>query len=211
MVVSGGGGNDEILIDPNVPASVNVKMTGNAGDDILIGGAGPDVIEAGEPTNGPESGHDRLIGSGGSDTLYADPGADQLYGGPGTDLLVSSYSSCQGHLFNGGAGQDTVNYDRTHGPGVRVELGGTGGPPGCATPDQIVSDESLEGSEGDDVLIGDNGPNGFLGHGGADVFIGKGGGDYIDATDGHRDKRIDCGSGKDEVFLDKIDPAPIGC
>lgn len=211
IVVSGGSGNDDILINPSVPAAVSVKMTGNSGDDTLIGGAGPDVIEAGEPTNGPESGNDRLIGNGGSDTLYTDNGPDQLFGGPGSDLLVGSYFACQGHLLNGGAGQDTVNYDRTHGAGVRVQLGGTGGPAGCGTPDQIISDESLEGSEGDDVLIGDAGPNGFMGHKGADTFLGKGGGDYIDAAEGDRDRRIDCGPGKDEVFRDKIDPRAINC
>jgi hypothetical protein len=94
---------------------------------------------------------------------------------------------------------------------VRVELGGTGGPVGCATPDKIISMESLEGSNQDDILIGDNGPNGFMGHIGADTFIGKGGGDYIDASEGDRDKRIDCGPGKDEVLVDKIDPKPINC
>jgi Ca2+-binding RTX toxin-like protein len=212
IVISAGSGSDEVVIDPGVPAAVNVKMTGNAGNDTLVGGAGPDVIEAGEPTEGPESGHDTLVGNGGSDTLYTDPGSDQLYGGPGSDLLVGSVLSCQGHTLDGGPGEDTVNYDRTHGgAGVRVQLGGTGGPRGCATPDRIVADESLEGSEGPDVLIGDNHNNGFMGHLGADVFIGKGGVDYIDAAEGDRDKRIDCGGGKDEVLRDKIDPAPINC
>jgi Ca2+-binding RTX toxin-like protein len=211
MVVSGGGGNDDILVDPDVPPTVNVKMTGNAGNDTLIGGEGPDVIEAGEPREGPDSGNDRLIGNGGSDSLFADPGADQLFGGKGSDLLIAAIVSCQGNIFNGGAGQDTVNYDRVHGAGVRLALGGTGGPIGCQTPDQIVTLESLEGSNQNDILIGDNGPNGFLGHDGADVFIGKGGGDFIDASEGDRDKRIDCGAGKDEVFRDKIDPRPIGC
>ncbi len=211
IVVSAGGGNDDVLIDPNVPPSVNVKMTGNAGDDHLIGGEGPDVIEAGEPRDGPDSGHDTLIGNGGSDTLYADPGADQIYGGKGADLIAAAVVACQGDLFNGGAGQDTVNYDRVHNVGVRVVLGGTGGPIGCRTPDKIVSMESLEGSNQNDILIGDNGPNGFLGHLGADVFIGKGGGDYIDASDGRRDIRIDCGPGRDEVVRDRVDPPGIGC
>jgi Ca2+-binding RTX toxin-like protein len=211
IVIGSGGGNDDVLIDPNVPPSVTVKMTGNGGNDTLIGGEGPDVIEAGEPRNGADSGNDRLIGNGGSDTLYADPGADQLFGGKGSDLLIEAIVGCQGNLFNGGGGQDTVNYDRVHGAGVRVALGGTGGPAGCATPDRIVSDESIEGSDQGDVLIGDSGPNGFLGHLGADVFVGKGGGDYVDASDGRRDKRIDCGAGRDEMVRDPIDPRGIGC
>jgi Ca2+-binding RTX toxin-like protein len=87
-----------------------------------------------------------------------------------------------------------------------------GGPAGCASPDQIGSDnESLEGSDGPDVLIGDNGDNSFLGHLGADTFIGKGGSDFIDAVDGKRDKSIDCGGGNDEVQTDKVDPNPVSC
>src|SRR4029077_2731515 len=95
---------------------------------------------------------------------------------------------CQGHTLDGGPGDDTISYGRSDAP-MHVQLGGTGGPPGCATPDQIpIQNENLEGSDGPDVLIGDSGPNSFLGHLGADTFIGKGGNDFIDAVDGNQDK-----------------------
>ena len=72
---------------------------------------------------------------------------------------------------------------------MRIEIGGTGGPPGCGTPDQIGADnESLEGSDGPDVLIGDEGDNSFLGHLGADTFLGRGGDDFVDAIDGAADR-----------------------
>ena len=169
------------------------------------------MLEAGENYNSPTVGSDTLIGNGGSDVLFADPGPDQLLGGPGGDLLVSSVVTCQGHIFDGGPGDDNVSYGRSD-DNLTLRLGGTGDSPGCNTPDQIHADnESLEGSDGPDVLIGDNGPNSFLGHLGADVFIGKGGDDFIDAVDGHADKRIDCGGGGGDVVKDGSDPDPIGC
>lgn len=212
IVATGGPGNDQMVIDPSVPASAHVRMNGNGGDDTLVGGNGDDVLEAGENYNGPDFGHDRLEGNNGSDVLYADPGGDVLKGDAGNDLLVSSVRTCQGHTFDGGPGLDTVSYARSD-DHMTMVLGGTGAPPGCNQPDQILgSNESLEGSDGPDVMIGDNGPNSFLGHLGADTFIGKGGADYIDAIDGHRDKKIECGGGADEVQLDRgKDPKPIGC
>jgi Ca2+-binding RTX toxin-like protein len=121
-------------------------------------------------------------------------------------------ATCQGHTFDGGPGDDTVSYGRSD-ANLRIELGGTGGPPGCGNDDTIESNiESLEGSDGPDVMIGDSGENSFLGHKGADTFLGKGGADYIDAIDGSHDKVINCGGGPgDDILKDKIDPTPIAC
>lgn len=211
IVVTGGNGSDNIVVDPSVPKSAHVRINGNAGSDTLVGGAGNDVLEAGENYNGPDNGNDTLEGNGGSDVLYADPGADILKGGAGNDLLVSSVLTCQGHTYDGGAGEDTVSYARST-DNLRVTLGGTGGPPGCATPDQVLANnESLEGSDGPDVLIGDNDDNSLMGHLGADILIGKGGNDFIDAIDGQRDEQIDCGGGEDEAQTDRNDPTPSSC
>jgi Ca2+-binding RTX toxin-like protein len=211
IVVTGGAGADGIVIDPSIPASAKVRVNGNAGSDTIVGGPGDDVLESGENYNGPDDGNDTLDGGGGADVLYADPGADVLHGGPGNDLLVSSVPTCQGHTYDGGTGDDTVSYARSN-DALQVTLGGSGGPSGCGTPDKVLADnESLEGSDGADVLTGDNRDNSFLGHLGADTFVGKGGKDFIDAIDGKRDKRIDCGGGSDEAVTDGADPAPISC
>ena len=212
LVVTGGGGNDLIEIGASVPTATKVRVNGNAGSDDLIGGPGDDVLEAGENYNGPDNGNDELVGNGGSDVLYADPGADRLVGGAGDDLLVSSVPTCQGHIFSGGSGDDTVSYGRSAAR-MRIEIGGTGGPPGCGTLDQIGADnESLEGSDGPDVLIGDEGDNSFLGHLGADTFLGRGGNDFVDAVDGAADRMIACGAGEgDEVVRDRVDPTPSSC
>jgi Ca2+-binding RTX toxin-like protein len=211
IVVTGNAGPDDIVVDPSIPASAKVRVNGNAGSDSLTGGPGDDVLEAGENYNGPDDGNDTLLGEGGNDVLYADPGADQLQGGPGDDLLVSSVATCQGHTYDGGPGNDTVSYARSK-DALHLTLGGTGGAAGCASPDQILGDnESLEGSDGPDVLTGDNSDNSLLGHLGADVFVGRGGSDFIDAADGQRDRRIDCGGGSDEVVKDPGDPATSSC
>jgi Ca2+-binding RTX toxin-like protein len=211
VVVTGGDGNDDITIDPTIPASAKVRVNGNGGSDTISGGPGDDVLESGENYHGPDNGNDTLIGNGGADVLYADPGGDDLVGGPGNDLLVSSVATCQGHTYDGGAGDDTVSYARSN-DALHVQLGGTGGPSGCGSPDHVLgNNESLEGSDGPDVLIGDNGDNSLLGHLGADTFIAKGGDDFVDAVDGQRDKRIDCGGGPDEVLTDGSDPAPQHC
>jgi len=211
IVVTGGNGNDTLAIDGSVPAGAHVRVNGNGGNDTLIGGNGDDVLEAGENYNGPDNGNDTLIGNGGSDVLYADPGGDDLGGGAGNDLLVSSVPTCQGHSFEGGAGEDTVSYARSD-DNLTIALGGTGAPPGCGNPDHVLgSNESLEGSDGPDVLVGDDGANSMLGHLGADTFIGKGGSDFIDALDGHRDKAIECGGGDDDLVKDGSDPSGSSC
>ena len=211
IVVTGGGGNDTIVVDDSVPAGAHVRINGNAGNDDLVGGEGDDVLEAGENYNGPDNGNDTLEGRGGSDVLYADPGSDRLLGGPGNDLLVNSVPTCQGHSFDGGPGEDTVSYARSD-DNLRIEIGGTGGPPGCGNDDHVMGDnESLEGSDGSDVLVGDDGPNSLMGHLGADTFLGRGGDDFIEAADGRRDREIDCGAGNDEAATDGHDPATQSC
>jgi len=211
IVVTGGAGNDNIAIDTSIPGNAKVRVNGNAGSDAISGGPGDDVLESGENYNGPDNGNDTLIGNGGSDVLYSDPGADVLQGGAGNDLLVSSVATCQGHTYDGGPGDDTVSYARSNDT-LQVTIGGSGGPPGCGTPDKVLANnDSLEGSDGVDTLIGDNQPNSFLGHLGADTFIGKGGDDFIEAIDGQRDKRIDCGGGGDDAATDGSDPRPISC
>lgn len=209
IVVTGGQGNDGLAIDGSVPGGAKVRINGNAGDDNLVGGNGEDVLEAGENYNSPDFGHDRLEGNAGSDVLYADPGGDNLLGGAGNDLLVNSVVTCQGHVYDGGAGEDTVSYARSN-DNLRVSLGGSGGPLGCGSDDQVLAvNESLEGSDGNDILIGDNDANSFMGHIGNDTMVGKGGSDFFEAADGQRD-RIECGGGGDDFVKDGHD-VTAGC
>ena len=62
--------------------------------------------------------------------------------------------------------------------------------------------ETIWAREGNDVVIGNRG---------ADDLEGFAGRDLIDARDGERDRKIDCGSGPDRVRLDRIDPPAVKC
>ncbi len=214
VLVDAGGGNDTVSVGGGIPASLSMRISGGNGGDTITGGPGDDLLESGDEYSGT-SGADVLNGGPGNDGLVADPGGDQLNGGDGNDLLVSSAALCQGHRFDGGGGLDTVSYARSKPSGTLVmALGGTGGTKrGCATPDSILgTNESLEGSEGNDKMIGDSGNNTLFGHGGRDIFLGKGGSDSIEAIDGQADKRIDCGPGHDQgAAIDSSDPKPKSC
>lgn len=216
ILATGGSGNDVIRIGAGIPKPVEVRLNGGEGSDTLFGGKGNDTLEAGDQYYGSTRGNDKLYGGAGIDSLFADDGADLLNGGPGDDLIVSSRAVCQGHRLLGGSGKDNASWAIVQSPGgtMRMQIGGRGGPLGrCSSKHDYVGKdvESLEGTKFADILIGTSGKNGFLGWGGADTFLGRGGRDYIDARDGQRDKKIDCGGGSAESLKDRIDPAPVRC
>jgi Ca2+-binding RTX toxin-like protein len=216
ILVDAGAGSDQVGVAGSVPASLPVRANGGDGGDTITGGAGDDLLEAGDEFSGT-SGNDTLIGGDGGDGLVADPGGDAMNGGNGNDLMVSSAAVCQGHTFDGGPGVDTASWARSKpASGMVMTLGGTAAPPnGCPARSGIdnvlATNESLEGSDADDVLNGDDGSNALLGHLGADVFNGGGGADSIEAIDGARDKAIDCGPGDDTASVDPEDPPSRGC
>ena len=174
VVVTGGDGDDDITLDPSIPGSAKARGQRQRRQRPPRRRPRGRRAGSGRELQRADNGSDTLEGNGGNDVLYADPGGDQLNGGDGEDLLVSSVVTCQGHRFDGGAGEDTVSYARSN-DNLRITLNGTGGPAGCGNLDQILGDnESLEGSDGPDVITGDNGENSLLGHLGADTFFGRG-------------------------------------
>lgn len=122
------------------------KMTGGAGNDLLIGGHGSDSLDGGpgddELSSGPgkdtlvgDIGADLLIAGTGDDTIYGDrptaasvclsmgtPGCqDRLYGGDGDDKL---YGGEAADRYFGGPGDDVL--DDPAGSGGNFLNGGTG-------------------------------------------------------------------------------------
>jgi Ca2+-binding RTX toxin-like protein len=81
-----GGGNDTLVVDPNVTA--NIHANGGSGNDVMIGGAGNDVFNGG-------SGNDVLAGGG---------GVNVLNGGKGRDTFINTSGI---NIDNGGDGRDT--------------------------------------------------------------------------------------------------------
>jgi Ca2+-binding RTX toxin-like protein len=78
-------------------------------------------------------------------------------------------------------------------------------------PDRILGFMFGDGGPGNDVVTGGNRGRFFLTGGpGADTLRGFAGDDIINARDGQRDRRIECGAGFDTALLDQQDPAPVG-
>ncbi len=82
------------------------------------------------------------------------------------------------------------------------------------------SDESFYGQAGNDILkgfgqgdllVGGSGDDRIDGGKGEDNLDGGAGDDVINARDGARDARIDCGPGDDRAIVDKVDPKPVSC
>ena len=103
IVLSGGAGNDSLVLGVGMPGSVlnggdgNDTLIGSDGNDSLLGGPGRDRLTAG-------GGSDRLSGGGGNDFLDAGSGGDRLYGDAGNDLL---YAGRGNDYLVGGSGTDS--------------------------------------------------------------------------------------------------------
>lgn len=78
-------GDDHLSISEQI--TIQARIWGGPGDDILVGGSGNDVIYG-------SWGNDNIQGRGGNDWLFGELHNDHVYGGPGNDML------------NGGGGQD---------------------------------------------------------------------------------------------------------
>ena len=107
----------------------------------------------------------------------------------------------------GGSGDDTMR------GGSRPVIGG-------AEFGNDASSEYFRGQGGDDVLKGfgqpdtidgGKGNDKIDGGKGKDDLYGGGGNDVINARDGQRDRRINCGPGNDKAKVDKVDPSPVSC
>ena len=128
--LSGGVGNDTLVLGPNVSggtlnggdgndsltseatsSGAGVTLNGHGGGDTLRGGAGNDVLSGGP-------GNDILEGRGGRDTVS---------GGDGDDLLTETLSNlAAGESFDGGAGFDRIIlYGRSVADDFRVTTLGT--------------------------------------------------------------------------------------
>jgi Ca2+-binding RTX toxin-like protein len=239
VVVFGMGGVDTLIDESNFGPTTTVLLDGGGGADHVIGGPGNEILADGGGSGniGKGSPPDQLDGGGGDDSLLGGGFASSImHGGPGSDQLVVS-RACDGDLVDGGpGGSDIAGFAQSGTPreGVFARIGGQAADreiAGPCLPSQVsTSNEILEGTNQDDVLIGSRGRNPLiLGHGGddrikglggadglrgdegRDTLFGGGGADFIDARDGERDRRIDCGPGGARASRDGLDPPARGC
>ena len=129
-----------------------------------------------------EAGRDRVAGGTGNDTVLGGIGNDIVSGNPGGDRLV------------GEEGRDTVS----GGPGNDRANGRSG------------NDRVFGGSRNDTVLGGPG--NDFVrGNSNRDSMSGGRGNDRLNAFDRTRDRRVNCGPGRDRAVIDRIDPVSRNC
>jgi hypothetical protein len=102
-------GNVQLSHDSSVfngaRGTVNGKVFGNQGADLLVGGSGDDTLHGG-------GGDDRLLGGDGDDVLFGGRGDDRLFGGRGNDILDGGPGN---NVLVGGPGDDIFVLSR--GPG----------------------------------------------------------------------------------------------
>ncbi|WP_343525506.1 cadherin domain-containing protein [Sphingomonas sp.] len=182
-------------------------LVGGAGDDVLVGGAGADTLDGGAgfdtidysaSTQGVTldfasgtgqggdaegdsfSGIEAATGSNQGDVFVGDADAHALSGQGGDDRLVAGAGA---ESFDGGSGNDTVDYSRST-AAVTVDLSAGTASGGYAAGDVLRSVEGVVGSGFDDVLVGTAGANMLLGGAGNDVIRGGAGADQLDGGDG---------------------------
>jgi Ca2+-binding RTX toxin-like protein len=179
--INGGSGNDQLTGDD----AANT-FRGGLGADLLDGGAGSDTADFSDKTasvvvtlagSNPVT---VFVGGVAEDTLRD---IENVIGGSGNDVFAGDGFQ---NLFDGGAGNDTVDYSASA-KGIAVTLNGANDAKlivGNAAEDTLRNIENVTGSAVADVLTGDSQANVLLGGGGGDILKGGGGQDTIDGGAG---------------------------
>jgi hypothetical protein len=186
------------------------RISGTPGDDVINGTSLPDAIDVG-------AGNDRVAAAQGEDCVFGGRGRDRLAGAQHRDALV------------GGVGNDRLlgntHRDRLDGRSGRDRLrGGSGN-------DRLIGGKGrdyLGGGSNNDRLIGGSGRDSIRAEAGRDRISGGTGNDTIDAGVGRsrikagpgndnvravnlKRNRINCGSGRDAVWVNKVDIVARDC
>ncbi|HID07460.1 MAG TPA: calcium-binding protein, partial [Armatimonadetes bacterium] len=194
MVVGGGAGNDSF--DFSGDGAVRLSYTYFGATTGIVAN-----LETGIISND---------GLGGTDTVTSTLG-DHHFELRATDLDDTIIGSAASERFilrggndtlDGGAGFDTVRYDRNGVGAVTVNLTAgtaTGQWNGIAFTHQLTNVEGVRGSRtGDDTLTGNSADNHLDGKGGSDTLRGEAGNDILKGGDG--DDFIFGGSGDDRIY-----------
>ena len=118
-----------------------------------------------------------LAGGAGADRLDGGDGADVLRGGSGEDQLYPDGLAADNDWADGGAGLDTVLYER--GRGRTIDLRGRF-PGGGGEREALSSVEDVFAGDRDDVIFGSARGERIFAAGGNDVVRAGGGHDYVD-------------------------------
>jgi Ca2+-binding RTX toxin-like protein len=191
-LIDGGEGNDILLgstgSDTLFGDAGNDRIDAGDGSDLVLGGVGRDVVSGGE-------GDDRLEGGEGDDLLSDGSGRDLVLGQDGDDVLAVSLDR-DDDVFDGGAGQDTLDLSGTT-SGVAVDLAdGVAAGQEIGT-DTVASVEVVVGGSGDDTFAGSAAADTLSGGSGLDRLSGGAGDDVLDG--GEDADTLSDGTGSDIV------------
>ena len=166
-------------------------LYGNAGNDYLVGGGGFDRLSGGE-------GDDRLRGSGDMNGYpYNDNMHDYLSGGPGFDQVVDEVLGnaelTNTHLklssFSGGVVEynmiNNIESVRLIGKDLDNTIDASQYSDGKVFVDGGEGDDTIIGSQGNDLLLGGQGNDSIRGEGGNDLITGAAGNDVLEGNAGH--------------------------
>jgi Ca2+-binding RTX toxin-like protein len=221
-----------------IVCQINVPCNGTSQSDALIGTAGGDIIHGlgGTDLLLGVGAVDSLHGDEGGDQLLGGSDTDFLYGGPGNDISNGGDSFDTYFFEANNWGQDTITENRAHelnnainiGPAVTVnlqillhadnttspEVSDAAGIPGTNYTvnwsRDIIRDVDNQ-SSGNDIVFGNNVGNLLVSHKGTDQVLGAEGDDIIDVQDFDLTSDfVDCGTGNDRVFADKLIVSDIG-
>lgn len=166
-------------------SSQNDSLDGEIGNDTLLGLAGNDTLIGGD-------GDDSLSGGDGDDELRGDGGLDTLRGDNGNDRLWPNSSLSAGEIYDGGAGNDTLDFSN-FGLSYSVDLAAGTFSVG-ATSTTLISIEAVNAGSGNDTIQ-------TTPFGGEQVW-GNGGDDVIGG--GLNSQTLYGGVGNDSIYGDGI-------
>ena len=175
-ILLGGAGNDTLQGDAG-----NDTLDGGDGDDNLAGGADNDVMMGG-------AGNDSLSGGDGNDVLSDGAGWDTVHGGAGDDHVMAAADAAD-DVYDGGAGQDTLDYS-TATFSVTVDLG-SGTADGLDIGHDLIAafEEVITGS-GDDHIVAGSSSVSMTGGDGNDTFEFQRAEERSAGDDGPQDHRL---------------------
>ncbi|MGN6725698.1 MAG: calcium-binding protein [Tepidisphaeraceae bacterium] len=177
-IQDGGGGNDRIISDANVPTNVTLSVgqsfiqTGSANDSINAGhfGDGRDTIFSGSGNDSIAAGNESYVDAGAGKDSITCAGGDTVFGGSGNDrIYVYGENPRSPAHISGGGGNDTIDLAN----GNTAYIDGKGGNDTVIV--RFLCRALFLGGSGADTLLSDNnklsnGGDLFYDVGPADVF-----------------------------------------
>ena len=197
-VLTGGSGGDQLF-----GQSGNDTLLGKGGFDLLFGGSENDTLTGGDADDQVfgESGNDRMIWNPGDDT-------DLNEGGAGTDTVeVNGGNGAE--QFTTTANGTRVRFDRLNPAPFAIDIGtsenlvlnANGGNDSFSATGNLAAliDIIVDGGAGDDTLLGSNGEDVILGGAGDDFADGQQGNDTALLGAGDDTFQWDPGDGSDVI------------